>query len=89
MDNTYERVSKKHPFIAILGSDICESGFKPYSKYLSDYFNNGGSMVYIYSSEEDRDLDYLSKVWEIDVSDIHKKGRIMFICRNNFSSFII
>lgn len=84
MDNTYKGVGKEHAFTAIVGSDILGSGFKPYSKYLSDYFNSGGSLICVHSKEEDKGLDYLSELLEIDLNYINREGRIIFICRDDY-----
>ena len=84
MDNTYKEVIKEHAFTAVVGSDIYKDGFKPYSKYLSDHFNNGGSVIYIDSKKENKGLDHLSKLLEIDLNFIHKEGRIIFVCRDDY-----
>lgn len=78
-------LNSNNAFIGVISSNDPGEGRKPLKSHIVNYFNNGGGMVYICSKyREDQCIDYLKKIWELDIDQLMNMGRLIFICRENF-----
>ncbi len=71
--------------IGIISSNYRGKGIKPYKNYAHNYFSQGGGMVYVFSKYKENDtIDYLTKLWELDIDHLCNNGQIIFIPREDF-----
>jgi signal transduction histidine kinase len=73
------------PFIGIISSKYRGEELKPFKSYAAKYFNKGGGLIYVYAkNSEMQNLNYLGKLWEVDLNHFYIKKRIIFICREDY-----
>lgn len=84
--NGVENIKKgDNSLIGIISSNYRSEDMKPFKNHVFNHFNQGGGMVYVYSNnKENQTIDCLTKLWELDANRLYHKGRITFICREDF-----
>lgn len=85
MWDTITNENNKEHLYGIISSNHRGDGVKPYKKHVYNHFNNNGGMIYTYSNQDESQcLDYLEKIWEINLSHFYEIGMLVLICREDF-----
>lgn len=73
------------PLIGIVSSNYQGEDMKWYKTYISNYFSRGGGMIYVCSkNNKNQILNNLMERWELNINRLYNKGRILFICKEDF-----
>ena len=74
-----------YPFIGIISSNHQGMELKSIRKHISDFLRNGGGIIRICSkSDAIQSLNYLGRIWEIDLNHLYDIDRIIFIYREDY-----
>ncbi len=69
----------------IISSSHRGDEIKPYKRHVYNLIQNNGGMIYTHSEKDEIScLDYLKKIWEIDLNQYYEKGRLIFLRREDF-----
>lgn len=74
-----------YAFVGNLSCDYNGEELKCLRKHVSNHFNADGGMVITYSKKHEvKGIDYLSKLWGLDIRTLNNNGRVVLICRDDY-----
>lgn len=74
-----------YAFVGNLSYNHSREELKCLRQHVSNHFNIDGGMVITYSKKDKvKGIDFLSKLWNLDIHSLNQEGRIFFICRDDY-----